>query len=134
MLDNCVEWTGPIRKDGYGYLNRSGKRQYAHRVAWQERYGLIPNGLFVCHTCDNRKCVNPGHLFLGTIQDNTADMVKKNRQVKGEQQHLAKLNKEKVKDIRKLNGVLSQRKVAALYGVDQNAIWLIWKGRTWKDV
>jgi hypothetical protein len=83
----CWEWQGAIRhgpNKGYGRFVETinGKRfeRIAHRIAWQLANGPIPNGLLICHHCDNRRCCRPAHLFLGTYADNTADMVSKCRQ------------------------------------------------------
>lgn len=74
----CIEWTGAIDAEGYGRLETRGE-VLAHRISYLMQYGSIPDGMLVCHRCDNRRCVNHGHLFLGTHQDNTDDRVRKGR-------------------------------------------------------
>jgi len=78
--DDCWNWTGVKSKFGYGRGTfYSGTKFYAHRMSWILHNGEVPDGLLVCHKCDNPTCVNPGHLFLGTAKDNTHDMYEKNR-------------------------------------------------------
>lgn len=75
----CWDWNGATFTDGYGAVSWRGVLRRAHRVAWEIANGPIAKGLLVCHHCDNPKCVRPEHLFLGTIQDNTHDMIQKGR-------------------------------------------------------
>ncbi len=77
----CWLWTGARRRDGYGTIWFNGRPEAVHRVAWMLSNGPIPDGLFVCHTCDNPPCCRPSHLFLGTPADNTRDSVTKGRHV-----------------------------------------------------
>lgn len=82
--ESCWIWTASLRgKAGYGAYKLNGKTINAHRVSYELHNGLIPEGMYVCHTCDNRKCVNPNHLFLGTAKDNYQDAVNKARIIKG---------------------------------------------------
>src|SRR6266853_2023399 len=75
----CWEWLGALSSRGYAKINVRDNNKLASRVMWSEINGKIPEGLFVCHSCDNPKCINPNHLWLGTAYDNVMDMYKKGR-------------------------------------------------------
>lgn len=75
----CWEWQGYTNKKGYGSIRINGMKQRVHRAMYNLFYGAIPNGMLVCHRCDNPKCCNPDHLFLGTYSDNLKDCWDKNR-------------------------------------------------------
>jgi hypothetical protein len=83
LYRECNPWTKAINNLGYGISWKDGKTISAHRKVYEESYGPIPKGLMVRHTCDNRSCVNPKHLILGTAKQNSQDMVDRNRQAKG---------------------------------------------------
>lgn len=77
--EGCWEWQGAKRSNGYGVIYKKGKSTQAHRFSWMITSGAIPEGMYVCHKCDNRPCVRPDHLFLGTHTDNMRDCGAKGR-------------------------------------------------------
>lgn len=86
-LGPCWEWTGAKHEMGYGRVFYHGMAHMTHRVSWMMEFGVIPEGMFICHKCDNRLCVRPDHLFMGTQADNMADCVAKGRQARGDRHY-----------------------------------------------
>lgn len=136
--DECWEWTGARASNGYGnFAIHSGDFEKVHRMSWMIEHGPIPDGLCVCHECDNRACVNPDHLWLGTIRDNNQDAVNKGRTrvVFGSDNQKAKLNETDVRRIRQLlSEGYTHRKIAAEYGVTHPLIGQISRGKIWRSV
>ena len=129
----CWIWTAGHFVSGYGAFNVAKTPIYAHRLCWTLTRDAIPSGLEVLHHCDNPPCVNPDHLFLGTHADNMADMASKERKQWGEAHYKAKFTETTVKEVRKLyaQGGITQRAIAARYGVCQQAISRIIVRKTW---
>jgi hypothetical protein len=131
--DKCWEWTA-CTTGGYGRIRIDGKSQIASRVAYQLFHGAIPDKLVVCHKCDNRKCVNPSHLFLGTLQDNNFDCLSKGRIARGEKARGARLKEAQVREILSSIETLSDEEASRVYGVTLRHIRDLRKGRAWKHL
>ncbi len=134
--NGCHNWIAGKTAAGYGHLCFFGKERYAHHVAYEFFLSPILNSLFVLHSCDNRACCNPVHLWLGTQWDNIQDRDRKGRGigiVRGAKHYAAKLKEEDVIEIRKLvKGGASQSEVARQKKVSVQTINSIIKRRNWK--
>lgn len=130
--NGCWKWLGAISHAGYGNLTYQGKQLSSHRVSYELHTGPIPKGMWVLHTCDNKWCVNPEHLFLGDRQDNADDAVTKGRYAKGHHQGSAKLKEDDVRTIRKMiDEGCSLTEIAYEYGVSATAISWIKSWQNW---
>ena len=122
----CWPWTGAINEWGYGTFWLDGKMIRAHRISWHLTGRDIPEGVLVLHSCDNPKCVNPHHLFLGTPEDNMRDMARKGRT------NTTKLTAIDVKEIRRLDSVGARSKdLARMFYISYASIRYIVNRQTW---
>lgn len=129
-------WLGNIVANGYGRLYYNNKSFHVHRLSYIIHFGEIDEGKCVCHKCDNKKCINSNHLFLGTQQDNIKDRDMKNRQAKGETSGKSKLTNEIVQIIREKytnNRNLRIIDLAKEYKLDRHTIGLVINNEIWKD-
>jgi hypothetical protein len=131
--ESCHTWLGHGHQLDYGRVHiGQGRLVFAHRYVWQAIHGPIPDGMVVCHHCDNPPCVNPEHLFLGTQQENLDDMRRKSRGAFGERNGQAKLRSDQIQPIR--DDPRPQATIASEYGVTVMAINRIKLGKAWTHV
>lgn len=121
----CWMWRGGATAAGYPNVLVDGVHKPAHRVAYELAKGTIPAGMFICHTCDNPRCCNPAHLWVGTHNDNMADMVAKGRANGGRPSTVAEAELPGIID--RLNAGESVSQIARDMGVDHNAIYRAFK-------
>lgn len=138
--DDCWEWQGALDSGGYGHIvDETGRVKKAHRLVMLLS-GVDVDGLHVCHTCDNRRCCNPGHLFLGTHRDNMRDRDRKGRTVlpparSGARNSQARLTEADIDEIRWLHAANHPpRELAHVFGVSRSTITLIVSRKTWRHV
>lgn len=138
--ESCWLWTGSKLLGGYGKSNvrdSFGKShtKLSHRWSWEIHFGEIPVGMFVCHKCDVRHCVNPNHLFLGNRRDNIQDMINKNRQTLGERNGRSRLNTAQVLEIRRLRKEkMPIKQILSKFGISYSCACHILYGKRWKHI
>lgn len=121
----CWHWLGAGKGNGYGHTSRGP----AHRRAYELFVGKIPDDMDVCHRCDNRACVNPKHLFLGTRAENMADMVHKGRGYGGSRKHIREHQVQEIR--RRLNCGVSQAQIARDMNVNRGTVSAIKHGKSY---
>jgi len=133
--DACWIWTGSCFHDGYGQFGIEKTMVRAHRWVWKLINGDIPDGMFICHYCDTPSCVNPRHLFAGTPQENTRDMLKKGRANSPTGEGNAKLTLQIVNEIRYRHTKerLTNRELGEIYGVNGSQISKIINRKQWRE-
>lgn len=141
IIGTCWVWQACSRGNGYGCIKINGKVVDAHRFSYEFFIAPIPLGKLVCHSCDNRLCVNPNHLFLGTHADNTADAISKHRHVlpvnraRGQSHGFAKLKDKDIPNIfRMFDEGIAQTDIAKTYGVDKSTVCRILKRKAWMTI
>lgn len=122
ITPGCWTWTAAQNGRGYGYIGKGpagAGALLAHRISYEMHHGPIPKGMLIRHKCDNPPCVNPDHLELGTVADNSRDMVERGRSTVGLRNARAVLTPRQIDEIRALRGVEFQRITAERYGITQ---------------
>lgn len=132
--DTCWLWLGHIQKNGYGQIHANGGAAWAHRVSYELHVGPIPAGMLVCHSCDNRRCVNPAHFFLGTIADNARDAMMKQRVAVGDRNRHARLSSSDVASIMQMAGNgIDKPTLMQRFGISRSHLNAILRGVFWSN-
>lgn len=131
----CWLWSGTLLDVGYGQFSVNRAKTSAHRFSWESLRGPIPSGMFICHRCDVRACVNPDHLFLGTQADNMRDAAHKGRVSRGDNHLNAVVNETIVREIRALaEAGQKPAQIAKTYGLKRTTVGAIVRRRAWAHV
>lgn len=135
----CWLWLGTVGGGGYGGVGRGGKKGGwigAHVAAWECAHGEVPKGLYVCHHCDNKLCVNPGHLYVATTQQNTKDAVERGRFKRGAQRRNARFTDEQIREMRAKHAAgASIQSIRVEYGFGSHThARLVCEGKIWGHV
>ncbi len=130
-VNGCWEYTGPLNTEGYP---NTGANRTGHRLSYEHHIGPIPEGMMVCHSCGNRKCINPDHLYAGTARENYADRHIHGTQPchKGEKNVRAKVTEAMVKEIRASD--IDSREMARKFGITRSSVYQIRSRQTWSHV
>ena len=132
----CWPWTAAVRRkdEGYGAFYLDRRHQPASKVAWLLTFGAIDPGLVVCHRCDNPRCCNPQHLFVGTPMQNDADRVAKGRQCRGSKVHTAVLDEGIVLQIRDIAKMFGTVEAARMFGFPYDRVYDVHRRNTWRHL
>lgn len=128
----CLICTSHSTWKGYPLLSINNKATRMSRFIYEECFGLIPEGLYICHTCDNPGCINPAHLYAGTNLDNVKDKIERGHHLYGEQHPCAKLTEIDIIKIRQSNQNINQ--LSQEFAVSKAHIWKIRSKRKWKHL
>lgn len=132
VTPGCWLWTGLKTAAGYGRMGSMGEMRLAHRISYELYVGIIPDGLFVLHKCDNPPCVNPHHLFLGTAKVNAQDKVQKGREPRGESHSNSKFTESQIRAM--FEDRRPYKEIVAEYGISKPHLCGLKKGKFWRHL
>lgn len=134
--EGCWLWSANMNNKGYGLFRPGGTvpKQLAHRVSYEAAFGKIPNGGIILHSCDNRICVNPAHLRVGTFKENTADMYSRDRGISGEKHPNCRIRVEDVLEMRSRAKTEPHSLIAADFSISRRHASDVIAGRRWGHI